>query len=39
MLYGDIGLMLLLLEAGLCVDIGMLRQLGLRAVMVGIAGK
>ena len=38
MLYGEVGLMLLVLEAGLDVDIPMLRLIGLRGVGVAISG-
>ena len=38
MLYGEVGLMLLVLEAGLDVDIPMLRLIGLRGVGVAVSG-
>ena len=38
MLYGEVGLMLLVLEAGLDVDVSMLRLIGLRGVGVAVTG-
>jgi len=38
MLYGEVGLMLLVLEAGLDVDLDMLKLIGLRGVGVAISG-
>ena len=38
MLYGEVGLMLLVLEAGLDVDLAMLKVIGLRGVGVAISG-
>lgn len=38
MLYGEVGLMLLVLEAGLNVDVPMLQLIGLRGVGVAISG-
>jgi len=39
MLYGEIGLMLLLLEAGLTIDIDMLKKIGVRGFLVGTIGE
>ena len=38
MLYGEVGLMLLVLEAGLDVDIEMLKLIGARGVGVAVSG-
>ena len=38
MLYGEVGLMLLVLEAGLDVDIEMLKLIGARGVGIAISG-